>query len=134
MINLAKIALGTKEVEVEYPGFPTFKVKVAYISPETQRRIYKESHVTKLDETYGVTTEVLDSDKFAEAHCREAIKGWSGLTKEVLQELILIDGNSLKDGEEIDYSEENALFIYRNCKNFERWVTTMVGRLKTFRN
>jgi hypothetical protein len=134
-ISIKNITLNTKEMQVAFPGHPSFLIKIGYISNELTRKIYRDSHVTKFDESNGINFEDLDSDKFSELFCKHAIVGWSGLTLDTLSKLILID--IVKDAnleEEVEFSVDNALHLYLNCTAFNKWVSSNTRSLTQFRN
>lgn len=137
-MKLSKVALATKTVEVPYFSHTEFKVKIGFISRELQRKISADSTVSKYDSAMQVTTDEISPELFAENFTKKAVVGWSGLTPEILGDLILVDADSLREelGEatEVPFNEENALFLMRNCAAFDRWVTEQSSRLSTFRS
>jgi hypothetical protein len=135
MINLQDLAIETREVELDFPGFDDFKVKVAHVSRHTSAKIHRACQVTKFDKKSRLPYQELDQDKFLEKFCKEAIVGWSGLTYRVLDELMLINVDGVKDlDEEIDYSLENAITLMRNSVGFDNWIKDTVFELDSFRN
>lgn len=132
-ISIKSIKLNTKEMQVEFPTLPGFVVSLGYISNELTRKIYKDSHITKFDESNGINYEDLDSDKFAELFCKYAIVGWKGLTLEGLSNLILIDSTGMDLTEEVEFSKDNALDLYMNSTVFSKWVSAQSKSLTLFR-
>ena len=135
MINLSNLAIETREVSVDYPGFDGFNVTIAYVSRHTSAKIHRECQVTKIDKKSRLPYQELDQDKFLARFCSEAIKGWSGLTYEYLDELMLVDLSEVKDtSKTIEYSEDNAITLVRNSVSFDNWVKDTVFELDSFRN
>lgn len=136
-MKLSTVALTTSNIEVPYGAFPSFKVKVGYIGRELQRKIFKSSTVAVYDEQMQVTTDEMNTELFAENYAKAAILGWSGLTPEILSQLILVDEEALKEqlGEatEVPHNVDNAVYLMRNCVAFDRWVTDQAGKLSNFR-
>lgn len=132
-ISIKNIKLNTKTISLSFPEYPDFVVEIGYLSTELSRKMYKDSHVTKIDQSSGVPFEEVDNEVFAEQFCKHAIKGWKGLTYEVLSNLMLVDIPD--DGEDtvIDYSPENALALYLESLSFNRWVTASCKSLTKFR-
>jgi len=133
-ISIKSIKLNTKTIDLNFPEYPTFVVQIGYLSTELSRKMYKESYVTKLDPESGVPFEEVDNNVFAEQFCRHAIKGWSGLTYEILSNLMLIEiPDDVDPSVEIDYSPENALALYLESVALNRWVTMSCKSLTKFR-
>lgn len=133
-ISIKNIKLSTKTVKLEYPSLPGFVVEVGYLSNELTRKILKESNIMKFDEATGVSFEDVDSEKFAKLFCKHAVINWSGLTLELLNQLMLIGLDETMNGEdEVVYSEDNAYELYINCTAFSKWVTSTAKSLTQFR-
>lgn len=133
MIELNKIKLDTKIAEKEFPSIPGFKIKLAYLSRERLSKLHNDCQVGKMDEN-GIQYRDLDHEKYIEEYVRAAIKGWQGLTVANLENLMLIDMGDLEPNEEVAYSHDNAVALFRASLQFERWVSESVRNLSIFRN
>ena len=61
-INLKSLLVPSKTVEVEYPGFPGFKLKISFLSRETLLSIRKKS--TKTTFKNRQASDEFDEDAF----------------------------------------------------------------------
>lgn len=133
-MSLKNIIVNTKEVEVAFPGHPDFKVTLGAISRELLRKIRQDSTKSEMDSKLRMPVERLDEDKFARLFTEAAIKGWTGLTYEILSTLILIDESAIEDmAEEVEYSEENAEILLKGSQIFDSWVNEAVYDIARFR-
>lgn len=133
-MSLKGIIVNTKEVTLDFPGHPDFKVTVGAISRELLRKIRKDATRTEMDSKLRMPVEKLDENKFSQEFTKAAVKGWSGLTYEVLSQLTLIDESSIPDmGAEIDYSEEDAELLLKESQIFDSWVNEVVYDIARFR-
>lgn len=134
-MSLKNILVDTKTVEVDFPGHPTFKVVLGAISRELLRKIRKDSTTTKMDSKLRMPIEKLDEEKFATMFTEAAVKGWSGLTFEILSELTLIDEDAVDNmEEEIEYTQENASTLLKESQIFDSWVNEVVYDIARFRS
>jgi hypothetical protein len=76
-ISLKTLLVPSKEVEVEYPGMPGFKVNVSFLSRETLVNIRKKA--TKTTFKNRQPQEELNDELFLQLYVQAAVKGWSGL-------------------------------------------------------
>lgn len=67
------------EVEARKLDFLDTKVLLGYISPDTLKRILKETTTVKYSRKHG-KTEKINNEAFAVALGREAVKGWENIT------------------------------------------------------
>lgn len=130
-LSLKTLLVPSKSVEVEYPGFPGFKVEVSFLSRETLVNIRKKA--TKQTFKNRQTTEEVNDDLFLQLYVQESIKGWSGLKLSYLEQLAPVDltGQNLDD--ELAFSEENALFLMKSSSNFDAFISETVTDLGNFR-
>ncbi len=123
----------TRDVSVDFEALPGFSVTLGYMSKSINRKMAKDATVSKMDSAGNIVSD-FDQDAFAESFCREAIKGWSGLTYGKLAQLILIDETMIEDLDaELPYSEDNAQLLLRESTIFDNWVSEKVGQITTFR-
>lgn len=134
-MSLKNILVDTKEVEISFPGHEDFVVKVGAISRELLRKIRKDSTKTEMDSKLRIPMERLDEDKFARLFTAAAVKGWSGLTYNILSDLILMDESCIEDMEEtVEYSEEDAALLLKESQIFDTWVNEVVYDIARFRS
>lgn len=129
-LSLKSLLVPSKLVEVEFPGFPGFKVQLAFLSRETLINIRKKS--TKTSFKNRQASEDFDEDTFLQLYTQSAIKGWSGLKLKYVDQLAPVDLNDLDLEDELVYTEENALYLMKNSSNFDAFITEQVSDLTNF--
>lgn len=131
--SLKSLLLQTKSTEVEFPGFPSFVIKVNFMSRETSSKMRKKATTSKWVHGKGMT-EQFDEDMFLQLYTDSVVKGWSGLTLEILQTLIAMDDVSDSEKETtLDYSKENALMLMKASGEFDSFITEAATDLENFR-
>lgn len=128
--SLKTLLVPTKALEVEYPGMPDFKVQVSFLSRETLQSIRKKSTKTAFKNRQPV--EELNDELFLDLYVKAAVKGWSGLTLRYLEQLAPVDLTGQDLDAELEYSEENALYLMKNSSNFDAFVSEQVSDLSNF--
>jgi hypothetical protein len=129
-ISLKNLLVPSKSLEVEYPGMPDFKVQVAFLSRETLQTIRKKSTKTSFKNRQPV--EELNDDLFLELYVKNAIKGWSGLKLKYLEQLVPVDLTDQDPEAELEYSDENSLYLMKNSTNFDSFISEQVTDLGNF--
>lgn len=129
-ISLKNLLVPSKSLEVEYPGMPDFKVQVAFLSRETLQSIRKKSTKTSFKNRQPV--EELNDELFLELYVKSALKGWSGLKLKYLEQLAPVDLTGQDPETELEYSEENALYLMKNSANFDSFISEQVTDLGNF--
>jgi len=129
-LSLKSLLVPSKEVEVEYPGMPDFKIKVAFLSRETLLNIRKKS--TKTTFKNRQPQEEFNEDLFLQLYVENAIKGWSGFKLRYLEQLAPVDLTEQDLNNELEYTQENALFLMKNSSNFDAFITEQVSDLGNF--
>jgi hypothetical protein len=129
-ISLKNLLVPSKSLEVEYPGMPDFKIQIAFLSRETLQTIRKKSTKTSFKNRQPV--EELNDELFLELYVKSAIKGWSGLKLKHLEQLAPVDLTGQDLDAELEYSEENALYLMKNSTNFDSFVSEQVTDLGNF--
>ncbi len=129
-ISLKNLLVPSKSLEVEYPGMPDFKVQVAFLSRETLQTIRKKSTKTSFKNRQPV--EELNDDLFLELYVKNAIKGWDGLKLKYLEQLVPVDLTDQDLEAELEYSEENSLYLMKNSTNFDSFISEQVTDLGNF--
>lgn len=115
---------------MDFPGMPGFKVSLSFLSRETLVNIRKKS--TKTTFKNRQPQEELNDELFLQLYVQAAIKGWKGFKLSYLEQLAPVDltGQDLDD--ELEYTEENALFLMKNSANFDAWISEQVTELGNF--
>jgi len=131
-ISLKTLLVPSKTVEVDYPGLIGFKVKVSFLSRETLVSIRKKATKTSFKNRQPV--EELNDELFLQLYVKESIKGWEGLKLSYLEQLAPVDLTGQDPDAELEYSEENALFLMKNSSNFDAFISEMVTDLGNFQS
>lgn len=129
-ISLKTLLVPSKEVEVEYPGMPGFKVNICFLSRETLVGIRKKA--TKTSFKNRQPQEELNDELFLQLYVQAAVKGWSGLKLSYLEQLAPVDLSGQNMEDELEYTEENALFLMKSSANFDAFVSETVTDLGNF--
>lgn len=118
-------------VEFDYPGYDGFKVTLNYLGREKLNTIRKECVVKKLGK--GGVEESLNMEKFNRLYSEAVILGWSGLTLEVVGQLMLVTLPSEVDVKsELEFTNENAEQLLKHSTDFDTFVTSMLSDLGNF--
>jgi hypothetical protein len=129
-ISLKTLLVPSKTVEVDYPGLIGFKVKVSFLSRETLVNIRKKATKTSFKNRQPV--EELNDELFLQLYVKESIQGWDGLKLSYLEQLAPVDLTGQDPEAELEYSDENALFLMKNSSNFDAFVSETVTDLGNF--
>lgn len=129
-LSLKSLLVPSKSIEVEFPGFNGFKVNLSFLSRETLVGIRKKA--TKITFKNRQPTEELNDDLFLELYVQASIKGWSGLKLSYLEQLAPVDLSKQDLDAELEFTEENALFLMKSSSNFDSWVSEQVTDLGNF--
>lgn len=132
-LSLKSLLVPSKTVEAEFPGFPGFQVQLSFLSRETLVSIRKKA--TKTSFKNRQATEELNDELFLQLYVQACIKGWSGFKLSYLEQLAPVDLSAQKDMDaELEYSEDNALFLMKSSANFDSWVSEQVTDLGNFQS
>jgi hypothetical protein len=129
-ISLKTLLVPSKSLEVEYPGLPDFKIQVAFLSRETLQSIRKKATKTSFKNRQPI--EELNDELFLELYVKASIKGWGGLKLSYLEQLAPVDLTGQDMDAELEYSEENALYLMKNSTNFDTFISEQVTDLGNF--
>lgn len=129
-LSLKNMLVPSKEVTVEYPGMPGFEIQVSFLSRETLQTIRKKATKTTFKNRQPV--EELNDDLFLELYVRGSIKGWTGLKFKYLEQLAPVDLVDQDLEQELEYSEENALYLMKSSTNFDSFISEKVTDLGNF--
>ena len=129
-VSLKSLLVPSKNIEVEYPGMPGFEISLAFLSRETLQTIRKKSTKTSFKNRQPV--EELNDDLFLELYVKASVVGWKGLKIRYLEQLAPIDVSGLNPDDELEFSEENALYLMKSSSNFDAFVSEQVTDLGNF--
>jgi hypothetical protein len=129
-LSLKNLLVPSKALEVEYPGMPEFKIQIAFLSRETLQTIRKKSTKTSFKNRQPI--EELNDELFLELYVKSAVKGWTGLKLKYLEQLAPVDLSGQDSDAELEYSEENALYLMKNSSNFDSFISEQVTDLGNF--
>lgn len=129
-LSLKSLLVPSKSVEVEFPGFADFKIQLSFLSRETLVGIRKKA--TKITFKNRQPTEELNDDLFLQLYVAACIKGWSGLKLTYLEQMAPVDLSGQDMEAELEFSDENALFLMKSSSNFDSWVSEQVTDLAHF--
>ena len=133
-MELKKLVVNVKEVWVDFPGLPGFKIKVANLSRKELLSLRKRCTAQKFDRKTRQLTETLDEEKFVIEFTGAVVKGWEGLTLAHLETLLLIDTEGKDMEEELPYSIDNAEVLVSSSTEFDTWLNEVVFDLGNFRS
>lgn len=129
-INISKLAIPNKEIEVDYPGLDGFTVSVAFQSRDELMRLRKKSTTQKFKNRQ--LEEVVDNDLFLELYVKAVIKSWKGLTLKGLSKLMLVDLGDLDPNTPVEYTEQNALELMKGSSDFDSFITETISDISSF--
>lgn len=129
-LSLKSLLVPSKEVSVDYPGMPGFSIQVSFLSRETLQTIRKKATKTTFKNRQPI--EELNDDLFLELYVKGSIKGWTGLKMSYLEQLAPVDVSDQDPNSELEYSEENALYLMKSSVNFDAFISEQVTDLGNF--
>ncbi|NBW12266.1 MAG: hypothetical protein EBR82_29970 [Caulobacteraceae bacterium] len=120
----------SKEIMVEYPGMPGFEINICFLSRETLQTIRKKATKTTFKNRQPV--EELNDDLFLELYVKGSVKGWKGFKMKYLEQLAPVDVSDQDSESELEYTEENALYLMKSSVNFDSFISEQVTDLGNF--
>lgn len=129
-VSLKNMLVPSKEISIEYPGMPGFEVSVCFLSRETLQTIRKKATKTTFKNRQPV--EELNDDLFLELYVKGSIKGWKGLKMKYLEQLAPVDLSDQDPESELEYTDENALYLMKSSVNFDAFISEQVTDLGNF--
>jgi hypothetical protein len=129
-LSLKTLLVPSKSVEVEYPGMPGFKISVSFLSRETLVSIRKKA--TKTTFKNRISAEEVNDELFLQLYVQASIKGWSGFKLSYLEQLAPVDLTGQNMDAELEFTEENALFLMKSSTNFDAFISETVTDLGNF--
>ena len=129
-LSLKSLLVPSKSVEVEFPGFVGFKINLSFLSREVLVGIRKKA--TKIVFKNRQPVEELNDDLFLQLYVAACIKSWSGLKLSYLEQMAPVDLSGQDMEAELEFNDENALFLMKSSSNFDSWVSEQVTELGNF--
>lgn len=128
--SLKSLLVPSKSVEVEFPGFPGFKLSLNFLSRETLINIRKNS--SKVTFKSRQTGDELDEKLFLKLYVQACIKNWEGLKLSYLEQLAPVDMSGMDPDAELAYSSEEALALMQASAIFDSFISETVSDLSNF--
>lgn len=129
-LSLKNLLVPSKSLEVEYPGMPGFKLQLAFLSRETLQTMRKKASKTSYKNRQPV--EELNDELFLKLYVEATLKGWTGFKLSYLEQLAPVDLSGQDMDAELEFTEENALFLMKNSTNMDSFVSEQVTELGNF--
>ncbi len=129
-VSLKSLIVASKLATVDFPGYDGFAIDVAFLSRDTLVTLRKKA--TKTTMKNRVTKEEINDELFLSLYTQAVVKGWKGLTFDILQKIAPIDSTGFVLTDELEYSEENALFLMKNSTEFDAFISDIVSDLGNF--
>lgn len=130
MINLKDLVLEAKQIEVAYPGMDNFKITLNWIPRRKAKEILDKS--MKTEWVNGMAIQVKDDELFLKVFVETALAGWTGLTINDLEKLLLIETDHAPETV-VDFSIDNAMMLVKNSAAFDTWINNTVFNFDQFR-
>lgn len=129
-VSLKSLLVPSKSTEVEFPGYPGFKLNLSFLSREELTKIRKKATKTEFKNRQPVET--LNDEVFLSLYVSACVKGWSGLKFSYLEQLAPVDVSAQNSEDQLGYSEENALYLMKASADFDAFVSETVTDLANF--
>lgn len=129
-LSLSSILVPSKDVEVDYPGMPGFKVKLTFLSRDSLVSLRKKA--TKVTFKNRQQLDELDDDLFLKMYVNATVKGWEGLKLAYVERLLPVELNGKNPEDLLEYSEDNALMLMKNSTDFDGFVSDIISDLGNF--
>ena len=130
MSSIKSLLVPSKEIDVEYPGFPGFVVSVAFLSRETLQTIRKKATKTTWKNRQPV--DEMNDELFLKLYAEATIKGWKGLTYGYLEQLAPVELGDTDRSKEIPFTTEDALDLFKASSQFDSFISEQVTELGNF--
>jgi len=130
--SLESLMTPSKTVEIDYPGYKDFVLKLTFLGRDELMKLRKKSTSTKFDRKTRQPIEEVDDDLFLQLYVQAVVKGWKGFKYEYLADFMLVELDGVSLEEELEYSEDNAYLLMKNSPDFDSFVAETVGDLQNF--
>ena len=132
-MKLTELMVDTKSAWMDFPGCPGFEVEVVNLARKELIALRKRCISQKFDRKTRQMIEDLDEDKFVVEFAKATIKGWKGLKRKYLEDLLLVDLSAQDLEEELEYDAQQAEVFVQNSTEFDNWINEVVFDLANFR-
>ena len=130
--TLKSLLVPSKNISVDFPGFDGFTVDLAFLSRETITNIRKKS--TKVTFKNRQPVDEINDDLFLQLYVQASVRGWKGFKLKYLSLLAPVDLTGQDPEAELEYTEENALFLMKSSSAFDSWISEQVTDLGNFQS
>jgi len=130
--SLESLMTPSKTVEIDYPGYKDFVLKLTFLGRDELMKLRKKSTSTKFDRKTRQPIEEVDDDLFLQLYVEAVVKGWKGFKYEYLADFMLVELDGVSLEEELEYNEDNAYLLMKNSPDFDSFVAETVGDLQNF--
>ena len=128
---LANAVRTTKVKAFTWALFDGVEFELCYQGRKQTTGILKEAYVTVEDN--GKVRQEFDAEVFSKGFVSKTVVGWKGLKLRHLADwMLLADDQDLE--QEVEFSHENALWLYENWKPFEDWINSVIHNIDRFRD
>jgi hypothetical protein len=131
-MDLKNLLLPEKTVTFEFPGCDGLEFDLAFLSKESNQKLYNRCQINKYDKRTRQPYKELDEDRFLEEYVAAIVKDWRGFKAKYLSEFLLANLESEEPESELEYTQENALVLMKSSVLFDEWVSNMIGDLSNF--
>lgn len=131
-MDLKSLLLPEKVVTFDFPGCKDFKVDLAFLSKESNQKLWKKCQRPVFDHKTRKANDEFDEDMFLELYTAAVVKGWKGFKYKYLKDLVLVEIPDGSEDKELDYSETNALTLIKSSSIFDNWVGEVISDISNF--
>lgn len=129
---LSNIKINQNSIEVPYPRFKNFVLKMCYLPREKLTSIREKHVVISFNRVTRQREETVDTDKFMNDYIKEAVVGWKGLTMEIVKSLVPIEVVEADLKTEVPYDHEDALWLVKNSSEFDSFISDTMNQVDVF--
>lgn len=115
-----------------------WELELAYLPKEMLQAITRRNTKPIFNKSTHLREDTLDRDGFLRELLSESLKGWKGLTLELLAEYVPLDEDKVKAlteedfKSEIPYSPNDALVVGKKSYDFENFIITFCTNVGNF--
>jgi hypothetical protein len=108
-------------------------VKLLYLPRSEVQVIMNRNTKMELNKKSHKFEEVMDGEKLTKDMARTVVKGWKGLTYRYLSTVVVLDETKIPSLDtEIDFNDENLMFLVDNSYEFGSWIVDSVRDASNF--
>jgi hypothetical protein len=121
-----------KCIKVDFPRYKSFKVEMCYLPREVITGIRERNTVISFNRVSRQKEETVDTDKFMDEYIKSVIVGWSGLTLEIVKNLVPIAVKEEDLKTPVPYSHDDAMWLVKNSTEFDSFVSDTLNQVDLF--